>query len=102
MPVTWSGDRKGPTVDHVVPVARGGTNAPANLITMCRSCNSSKGATLPEELQHRLRQRIERALRKPIDPAVGRELCERYCPGWLARKSGRSRKRRGPVEISFP
>jgi len=31
------------TVDHVVPLERGGTNWPANLRPACRSCNSSKG-----------------------------------------------------------
>lgn len=32
------------TVDHIVPVSRGGTNDPSNLRTLCRSCNSRKGA----------------------------------------------------------
>lgn len=30
-------------VDHIVPVARGGTNEPANLVTACRDCNEGKG-----------------------------------------------------------
>jgi len=34
------------TVDHVVPLARGGTNREGNLNPACRSCNSSKGARL--------------------------------------------------------
>lgn len=33
------------TVDHRTPLARGGTDHPANLATLCRSCNSSKGTT---------------------------------------------------------
>lgn len=32
------------TVDHVVPIARGGTPTPENLQVLCRSCNSAKGA----------------------------------------------------------
>lgn len=32
------------TIDHVIPRARGGTNDLANLQTLCRSCNSKKGA----------------------------------------------------------
>ena len=32
-------------VDHVIPLARGGTNWPANLRPACASCNLSKGAT---------------------------------------------------------
>ena len=31
------------TVDHVVPVARGGTNDPSNLVASCLLCNISKG-----------------------------------------------------------
>jgi 5-methylcytosine-specific restriction endonuclease McrA len=32
------------TVDHVVPLSRGGEDSPANIVPACRSCNSSKGA----------------------------------------------------------
>lgn len=32
------------SVDHVIPLSRGGTNWPANLRPCCLSCNSSKGA----------------------------------------------------------
>jgi len=31
-------------VDHVLPVAEGGTNDPANLVTACQSCNGGKAA----------------------------------------------------------
>lgn len=34
------------TLDHIVPVSMGGTNHHTNLITMCRNCNSKKGARL--------------------------------------------------------
>jgi hypothetical protein len=33
------------TVDHVVPVALGGTDKPSNLVTACEPCNSGKSAT---------------------------------------------------------
>lgn len=32
------------SIDHVVPVSKGGTDDLANLVPCCRSCNSRKGA----------------------------------------------------------
>lgn len=37
------------TIDHVVPLSRGGANDPENLATACRSSNRAKGARTPEE-----------------------------------------------------
>jgi 5-methylcytosine-specific restriction endonuclease McrA len=34
---------KAPTIDHVIPLGRGGTHEPSNCRTACFSCNSSKG-----------------------------------------------------------
>jgi 5-methylcytosine-specific restriction protein A len=33
------------TVDHIVPLARGGRSEMSNLQTLCRSCNGSKAAS---------------------------------------------------------
>ncbi len=34
-------------IDHILPVARGGTDNPANLRAICRTCNRGKGAQMP-------------------------------------------------------
>lgn len=36
------------TVDHVIPVALGGTDNPANLVTACASCNGGKTSSAPD------------------------------------------------------
>lgn len=42
-------------VDHVVPVADGGTNDPANLAPACHPCNAAKGAMALEAFRTRQR-----------------------------------------------
>jgi hypothetical protein len=36
------------TVDHVVPIALGGTDEPGNLITACADCNTGKSSSSPD------------------------------------------------------
>lgn len=36
------------TVDHVVPVALGGSDDPSNLVAACRDCNAGKASTSPD------------------------------------------------------
>lgn len=38
------GSRRALTIDHITPVSRGGNNERSNLQTLCRPCNSRKGA----------------------------------------------------------
>lgn len=55
------------TVDHVVPVSRGGTHELGNLVPCCRSCNSSKSA---QDVDSFMSQSIapEKAIRvAPVD-----------------------------------
>lgn len=37
------------TVDHVTPVALGGTDDPSNLVACCKDCNAGKTSTSPDE-----------------------------------------------------
>lgn len=37
------------TVEHIVPVSRGGQHMWTNVVTACRSCNTRKGNRRPEE-----------------------------------------------------
>ena len=38
------------TLDHIVPVARGGRSTKGNLVVCCRSCNQEKKFLTPSEL----------------------------------------------------
>lgn len=40
----WMCGKEANSVDHVIPLARGGSNWPANLRPACGPCNSAKGA----------------------------------------------------------
>jgi 5-methylcytosine-specific restriction endonuclease McrA len=37
------------TLDHVIPLAKGGTHHPGNLVAACTSCNRLKGDLMPHE-----------------------------------------------------
>jgi len=37
-------DKCKPTIDHMIPLTRGGTHSAANLVACCLSCNSRKGS----------------------------------------------------------
>ena len=42
------------TMDHVVPVSRGGKSTKGNLVTACKDCNNKKKNLLPMEWQEYL------------------------------------------------
>lgn len=52
----WCGCNVGETyhVDHRIPLSRGGSNAPDNLVISCPACNQSKYNKLPHEWNGRL------------------------------------------------
>ena len=64
------------TLDHLVPCEAGGTNKAHNLVTACRSCNSSKSARSVRAFYVVLRDRgintdrvgprVRRLVRKPL------------------------------------
>jgi 5-methylcytosine-specific restriction endonuclease McrA len=51
LPCIYCGGQGG-TVDHVIPLARGGHHAEGNLVPACRSCNTSKAGRLLAEWRY--------------------------------------------------
>lgn len=43
------------TMDHIVPVARGGKSVKNNIVTACKACNTKKKYLLPIEWEEYLR-----------------------------------------------
>ena len=37
------------TMDHIVPIARGGRSTKSNVVTACKACNTAKKQLLPME-----------------------------------------------------
>jgi 5-methylcytosine-specific restriction protein A len=57
----WCGRKVPPrdlTMDHVVPVARGGRSAKGNVVAACKECNNRKKLMTP----------AEQLMMKPLDP----------------------------------
>jgi hypothetical protein len=124
----WCGRKAGPyqqppkvvlTVDHIVPAAEGGTNAPQNLVTSCWICNCTRRESSADEFRawlewrgvdvlpvdHRLQKRfLDLNAFRPWARALHKEA-----PAWLrlyrrhAKTGGRETyaSRFGPEPLSF-
>jgi len=44
------------TMDHIVPIARGGRSTKGNLVPSCKDCNNAKKQLLPMEWEQYLQQ----------------------------------------------
>jgi 5-methylcytosine-specific restriction endonuclease McrA len=68
------GTRESTTIEHLVPIARGGRHSIGNLAPLCQSCNSSKGSMLWVEWKHSIRPRALEVFRQPLEAACQRLL----------------------------
>ena len=87
------------TIDHKIPVSRGGTSEPDNLAILCQRCNSSKNDSTPEEYHaYRSGRAAERISQKQKRrQAIGDSQ------GWICPHCGRDVSgRKGVLYLNFP
>lgn len=79
------------TVDHVMPVALGGGDDPANLVTACRDCNAGKSSESPDaatvaqvsEFALRWRAAMDQAVEDALEQAdIRAELVDYFHTEW--------------------
>ena len=46
------GSQEGQSIDHIIPISRGGTHSVGNIMTLCQRCNASKHARTITEWKH--------------------------------------------------
>lgn len=51
-PCFMCGSAKNQSLDHVIPISRGGTHSVGNIMTLCKNCNASKNARTITEWKH--------------------------------------------------
>ncbi len=61
---TYCGATDNLSVDHIVPISRGGLHDDSNLVTACRECNSGKGNKTVAEWEQVKSERIAAAAAK--------------------------------------
>jgi hypothetical protein len=62
------------TSDHLIPVSRGGKNAPYNKRNCCSSCNSNKGSMFPEKFLLHILKKQSRLAKYPCNKAVSAQI----------------------------
>lgn len=62
------------TIDHIIPLAKGGTNEMKNLQCACNKCNLIKSDILPDELMDKLHEIVLYQSRKNPDEKFNRKI----------------------------
>ena len=63
------------TIDHLIPLARGGSNTESNRVWCCKHCNIQKGDLTPDEFT--LFKVVKKNYKKKLTAARFNDLCDR-------------------------
>lgn len=74
------------TVDHIVPLAKGGTNDISNLQCTCRVCNSIKTDVLPNEFMDKITEMIVYDIRKNQSRGIANRIIAKLLTSKLHNK----------------
>lgn len=76
-------DSSNATIDHVIPLSRGGTDTPDNKVWACKTCNHRKGDLLPYELPEEFKNSLSEYLDAlPADKKPPRQQMFRMRPAY--------------------
>lgn len=64
------------TIDHVIPVYKGGTDDESNLMPACFQCNNFKWIFTIEELREELSRQLERAKRYSVNFRMAKKFMQ--------------------------
>lgn len=96
-PCVYCGSPDARSLDHVIPVSRGGPRWDiANLVRACRTCNSSKGNRTPDEWRQRIRPHLSPALQQQLAPSDYLVRLTRRAKLSASKAEGSERRRNGP------
>ena len=65
------------TLDHITPRSHGGGNESTNLVTACKTCNSSRGdRSITDYAPAGAQERIEWLIAQPLDLDLGKAIIQ--------------------------